>query len=92
MVTVKLRSRKRNELNNFLSKFYNTNMNISEILTWQHKYKNPIEISDIIGAFIDNFDAYDIKMWICLDKNLYINVSEANGDEIIKYLFERVNL
>ena len=89
MVTVKLRSRKKNELNKFLSNFYNTNMHISEDLTWQHKYKNPIEISDIIGAFIDNFDNYDIKMWICLDKNLYINVSESNGNEIIKYLFER---
>ena len=89
MVTVKLRSRSPNELNRFLSNFYNTDMNISKTFTWQQKYKNPIEISDIIGAFIDNFDSYDIKMWICLDKNLYINVSKSNGNEIIRYLFER---
>ena len=89
MVTVKLRSRKKNEINKFLCKFYNTNMHIPEALNWQHEYNNPVEISDIIGAFIDNLDLYNIKMWICLDKNIYINVSDLNGNEIIKYLFER---
>ena len=89
MVTVKLRSKKKNEINRFLSEFYDTDMNIPNELTWQQKYKNPIELSDIIGVFIDNFNSYDIKMWICLDKNVYINISDNNGDEIIKYLFER---
>lgn len=89
MVTLKLRSSKKNEINKFLSKFYNTNLDISESLTWQKEYTNPIEISDLIGVFIDNIDMYNIKMWICLDKYIYINVSDSNGDEIIKYLFER---
>ena len=89
LVTVKLRSKKKNEINNFLSKFYDTDMDISEDLTWQKKYNNPIEISDIIGVFLDNYDKYNLKMWICLDKNVYINISESNGNEIIKYLFER---
>ena len=89
MVTVKLRSKKTNEINKFLSSFYNTNMNIPENLTWQKEYKNPIEVSDIIGAFIDNADVYKIKMWICLDTNVYINVTDNNGNSIIKYLFER---
>lgn len=89
LVTVKLRSKKKNEINKFLSKFYDTNMDISENLTWQQIYKNPIEISDIIGAYIDNFDSYDIKMWISLDKDIYINISQENGDKVIRYLFER---
>ena len=88
LVTVKLRSKKKNEINKFLSKFYDTNMDISENLTWQQIYKNPIEISDIIGAYIDNFDSYDIKMWISLDKDIYINISQENGDKVIRYLFE----
>lgn len=89
VVTVKLRSKKKNELNKFLSKFYNTNMDIEENLTWQQNYKNPIEISDIIGAYIDNSDKYNIKMWICIDKNVYININDSNGNDVIKYLFER---
>lgn len=89
MVILKLRSTKKNEINKFLSKFYNTNLDISEDLTWQKEYTNPIEISDLIGVFIDNINMYNIKMWISLDKYIYINVSNSNGNEIIKYLFER---
>ncbi len=88
-VTVKLRSKRKNEINDFLSKFYNTNMNIPDSLTWQQQYKNPIEISDIIGAFIDNFGSFDIKMWVCLDKNVFIKIDDSNGNDVIRYLFER---
>ena len=88
-VTVNLYSQKQGELNNFLSKFYDTNLEIYENLNWEKKYNNPIEIAKIIGVFIDNINKYLISMWICLDKNLYINVNEKNGDEIIKYLYER---
>ncbi len=89
LATVKLRSKKKNEINKFLSEFYDTNMGISEELVWQQTYKNPIEISDIIGAFLDNSDLYKIKMWISLDRNVYININDSNGNDIIKYLFER---
>lgn len=89
LVTLKLKSRKKNEINKFLSKFYNTDMNISEDLTWQQKYKNPIEVSDIVGVYLDNSDKYDLKMWLCLDKNIFIYINDSNGNDIIKYLFER---
>ena len=32
---------------------------------------------------------FDIKMWISLDKDIFIKISEYNANEIIKYLFER---
>ena len=89
LVTVKLRSKKKNEINNFLSMFYETNMEISNEFIWQHEYNNPIEASDIIGAFIDNYESFNLKMWLCLDKDDYINITDSNGNDIIKYLFER---
>lgn len=89
LVTVKLRSQKKGEIDKFLSKFYNTNLNIYNDLVWEKEYKNPIEISDIVGAFIDNLDTYDLNMWICLDKDIFINVNDSNANDIIKYLFER---
>ena len=88
-VSVNLYSEKQGELNNFLSKFYNTNLEIYNDLSWEKKYNNPIEIAEIIGVFLDNIDDYFINMWICLDKNIYINVNEKNGNDIIKYLYER---
>ena len=89
LVTLKLRSKKRNEINKFLSSFYNTNMEISEKMIWTKEYQNPVEVSEIIGVYIDNINSYDFRMWLCLDKNIYINITDSNGNEVIKYLFER---
>lgn len=87
--SVNLISNKKGELNNFLSRFYNTNLEIYDSLSWQKKYANPLELAEIIGTFIDNIDDYDITMWISLDKDVFISVSEDNADNIIKYLYER---
>ena len=88
-VTVNLYSQKEGELNKFLSKFYNTNLEIYEDFSWEKQYTNPIELAEIVGVFIDNIEDYLIHMWICLDKNVYININEQNGNEVIKYLYER---
>ncbi len=88
-VTVNLYSEKEGELNKFLSKFYDTNLEIHQDVTWKKKYHNPIELAEIIGVFLDNLEDYHIQMWICLDKNVYIHINEQNGNEIIKYLYER---
>lgn len=86
---VNLYSENKGELNNFLSRFYNTNLDIVDDLKWEKKYANPIELAEIIGVFIDNFDEFNIKMWISLDKDVFININENNGDSIIRYLYER---
>ena len=87
--TVNLFSEKKGEFNRFLSNFYNTNLNIENKLNWEKKYANPIELAEIIGIFIDNIENYFISMWISLDKNTYIKVTDINADNIIKYLYER---
>lgn len=55
----------------------------------EKEFENPIEIADIIGVFIDNNEKYKINMWISLDKGFFLNVTEHNADQIIRYLFER---
>lgn len=87
--TVTLFSCKKGELNNFLSSFYNTNLDIHNSLKWQKKYANPLELAEIIGTFIDNCDNYNINMWISIDKNLFISITEDNANDIIRYLYER---
>ena len=56
---------------------------------WENHYKNPTEIADIIGTFIENNDKYKINMWISLDKDFFININDYNADKIIRYLYER---
>lgn len=91
---VKLFSNEKGEIYKFLNRFYNkTNTNINEeessLLEWEKLYQNPIEMADIIGVFMDNKDDFKINMWISLDKDVLINVSENNVDELIRYLYER---
>ena len=87
--TVNLYSTKKGELNDFLSRFYNTDLEIYNNLNWEKKYTNPIELAEIIGIYIDNSDLYNLKMLICIDKNLFITITEDNANDIIKYLYER---
>ena len=86
---IKIQSSKLGEIDKFLSEFFNTKINLGDKTQWEKDYKNPIEISDIIGAFIDNKEDFDIKLWINLDKDVFININENNANDIIKYLFER---
>ena len=94
--TIKFYSNKDGEIFRFLSKYYDINEKISQnfdiyyhSLEWQNSYENPIEITDLIAAYIDNEENFDIKMWISLDKDIFIKISEYNANDIIKYLFER---
>lgn len=82
-------SNEKGELNKFLSRYYETNLDIKDCLKWEKEYKNPIEMAELIGTFIDNNENFKINMWICLDEDIYINVTDINANEIIKYLYER---
>ena len=84
---VKLYSTKSGEILKFLQHFFKDISFIDDDLLWQKNYENPIEIADIISALLEN--DYDINMWISLDKDVFINVTEHNADDIIRYLFER---
>ena len=86
---VNLYSDKKGEIQKFLNSFYDTNIDIKDEFKWENKYHNSVEIADIIGTFIDNNDKYKINMWISLDEGTFINVTDYNADEIIRYLYER---
>jgi hypothetical protein len=89
MVSVNLISEDSYELEKFLGSFYNSSFDINNNLNWEHKYSNPVELAEIIGAYVDNFDDFNIVMWVSLDKGVYINVTTDNADSLIKYLYER---
>ena len=89
MAFVNLYSKNKGELNNFLSKFYNNNLKITDDNSWEKDFNNPVEIAELVGAYIDNNDNYNISMWICLDEGVLIKITNKNADDIIKYLYER---
>lgn len=91
---VKLFSNVNSEIFEFLNEFFDKkNIEINDYnettLEWEQKYNNPIELADIIGVFIENKDNFKINMWVSLDKDVLINITDQNADKIIRYLYER---
>ncbi len=86
---VTLYSDKKGEISRFLTNFYKYNVVLQNDLKWEKEFENPIEMADIIGTFIDNKDLYRVNMWISLDQDAFINVTENNVDKLIRYLYER---
>lgn len=85
---VSLYSENKKEISKFLKSFNNTKID-NDTLEWKKEFENPIEIADIIGVFIDNNENFKINMWVSLDTGFFLNVTEHNADQIIRYLYER---
>ena len=79
---INLYSDKEGEIKKFLSHFYTNNIKIENDLKWEKVFENPVEMAD-------NKDLYKINMWVSLDKGAFINVTENNADNLIRYLYER---
>ena len=86
---ISLYSPKSYEIDRFLTSFYNKKINLNNKLKYTISFDNPTEMTDLIAAYIENNDKYKINMWLSLDKNVYINVTEYNADRLIRYIFER---
>ena len=86
---VMLLSKKDGDIEKFLNKFLNKKIELEKSNIWQKDFSNPIEISEIVAAFIDNIHSFNLIMWVSLDKGVYIHVTNENADKLIKYLFER---
>ncbi len=84
-----LYSDKHGEISRFLKNFYKCNIPLENDLKWEKIYDNPVEMVDIVSALIDNKDLYKINIWISLDENAFINITEKNIDKLIRYLYER---
>lgn len=78
------------EIFHFLNDFEQKTPSVSEEqLLWQKEFDNPVLMAEMIGVFIENNDKYKINMWVSLDEDLYINITEHNADDVIRYLYER---
>lgn len=72
----------------FLDKYYENNIKL-ESNKFEKEYGSPIDMIEIISTLIDNNEKYPAGIWISIDKDIYINVTELNLDKIIRYLYER---
>lgn len=86
---ISLYSSKCGEINKFLTSFYNEKIQLSNDLKHNIIFENPVEMTDLIAAYVENIEKYKINMWVSLDKGVYINVTPYNADKLIRYIYER---
>ena len=91
MYELNLFSENKENLSEFLNKFYNSKIDLSEP-KFEKEFGNPIDMIDLISAIVDNNDKYNIGIWISIDKNIFINITELNLDKVIRYILERYPL
>jgi hypothetical protein len=89
-VTVSLITNKPNELNRFLSTYYNKEMGLEKTaFKWSCIYKKPLESVDLISTLVDNIEKFEIEVLICMDPTVSIRLSNSNINQIIKYMYNR---
>lgn len=89
LYSVKIYSEFENEIERFLKLFFNENFNLDNKHFWKKDYETPIELIDITTTFVDNKEKFKANMWISLDKDVFISISENNINSLIKYIYER---
>lgn len=87
--TINLYSEKKGEIKSFLEAYYSKRQNLENDLFYKKEFENPIDIIDIISCFIDNNNKFQINLWMSIDKDVYICVTDNNIDSLIKYIYER---
>lgn len=88
--TLKLYSTNSKEIPRFTYMFYLKNEHFENPLYWEKDFYNPLEMSDVIAAFIDNKELFNnTNMWVSIDLGVFINIKEDNYNNFIQYLFER---
>ena len=86
--TLNLFSEQKEILEEFMEKYYNEKITFNT-LKYEKVYENPIDMIELISTLTDNNEKFKIGVWISIDQNIFINVSELNLDKIIRYLLER---
>lgn len=87
--SVNIYSNAKGEIRKFLEAFYSKKLIIPNELFWNKNFNSPFELIDLISCYIDNNDKFKFNIWISLDKNIFICITENNINELIKYIYER---
>ncbi len=77
------------EIKKFLELFFSKNIEMTDDLFWEISYDNPVDMIELISCFIDNKEKFKINLWISIDSGVFINITDDNLENIIKYIYER---
>lgn len=87
--TINLFSEQSGEIKTFLEAYYSRSLELKDDLIYKKEFETPIDMIDFISCFIDNNNKFNINLWISIDKDVYICVTDNNINSLIKYFYER---
>lgn len=87
--SINLFSEKSGEIQSFLEAYYSKKIDLKEDLVYKEEFETPIEMINIISCFIDNNNKFQINLWISIDNDVYICVTDDNLNSLIQYFYER---
>lgn len=77
------------DIEKFLSSFYEKDIIIENKTFYEMDFDTPIHSIDILSCYSENSDKFNFNLWISLDQDIFILITEENINEIIKYIYER---
>ncbi len=86
---INLYSQTPGQIQSFLTLFFSQNIQLSNDLFWENSYDNPIDMIELVSCFMDNKDKFKINLWISFDEGVFVNVTDNNLENIIKYIYAR---
>ena len=87
-VIITLLSQKPSELNNFLSRYFDEEINVAEeAFMWSCIYEEPLASVNLISTLIDNNEKFKIEALISIEHLDSIKVSEENIEDLIKLMY-----
>lgn len=77
------------DIEKFLSSFYEKDFILENKSYYEMDFDSPIQAIDILSCYSENEEKFDLNLWISLDQDIFILITEENINEIIKYIYER---
>ncbi len=86
-VTLSIWSTKQGEIRRFLHSFYQKDLKNEEFSRrWVGNFYNPMDSIDMISALMDNFENYQVTLYIHMENGYLHKITESNYDDVIKGL------
>ncbi|OPX43036.1 hypothetical protein CLHUN_29750 [Ruminiclostridium hungatei] len=86
-VTLSIWSTKQGEIRRFLHSFYQKDFKNEEFSRrWVGNFYNPMDSIDMISALMDNFENYEVTLYIHMENGYLHKITEGNYDDVIKGL------
>ncbi len=86
-VTLSLWSTKQGEIRRFLHSFYQKDyIKEQNSRRWVESFFNPLDSIDMISALMDNYECFDVTLYIHMENGYLHKITVKNYDDVIKGL------